>query len=298
MSFPTLPPAPAAPSRGQESTLFNTRMQAMMAYIEMFPDQWNALAALADEEIVAIVEARDAAIAAATASTLGTSASSVAIGTGAKTFVTQAAKNWTVGSWLVIASTANPTNFMTGQVTAYSGTALDVNVVAVGGGGTFADWNIGLAGARGPAGQNGNGAWSQIGSTVNTTSGSLVTFSNIPDGYSDLLFTFGGVSGSSTGDLLARFSDNSTDFTDPMFLTGSSSASSTFRGGLFIPRYRSGDFAVLNAGASATSPRGGGYSAVGGLAVTLPGPLTHVRFSLDTGTFDAGAIALYGRLQV
>src|SRR5262249_7182405 len=81
------------------------------------------------------------------ASLVGSSVSSVAIGTGAKSFTTQTAKNFPVGETLVIASNANPSNFMRGQVTTYNaGTgALTVNVTTIGGAGTFANWLISVA---------------------------------------------------------------------------------------------------------------------------------------------------------
>jgi hypothetical protein len=44
---------------------------------------------------------------------------------------------------------------MLGQVTAYSGTSLTVNVTATAGAGTFADWTIRVAGATGPTGATG-----------------------------------------------------------------------------------------------------------------------------------------------
>lgn len=95
--------------------------------------------------------------AASAAKLTGTSVTSLTIGTGTKSFVTQAGKFFDVGNYVLIVSDANPsTNFMFGQVTAYAGTALDVNVLAVGGAGTLADWTIRLAGARGATGASGS----------------------------------------------------------------------------------------------------------------------------------------------
>lgn len=97
--------------------------------------------------------AADAAASAASLS--GTSASSVAIGTGSKAFTTQAGKAFTVGRWVLIASNADPSNYMHGQITAYSGTSLTVNVTNVGGSGTLEDWTITISGTRGAAGADG-----------------------------------------------------------------------------------------------------------------------------------------------
>lgn len=92
---------------------------------------------------------------AAAAALRGTSTSSVAIGTGSKAFTTQSGKQFDVGTWLLIASEADETNYMHGQVTAYSGTSLTVNVTNTGGSGTLADWDISVSGTRGATGATG-----------------------------------------------------------------------------------------------------------------------------------------------
>jgi len=75
--------------------------------------------------------------------TSDTSASSVAIGTGAKNFTVSASKSFLGGMWLIIADTAAPsTNWMFGQVTSYADTALAMNITAVGGSGTKTAWTI------------------------------------------------------------------------------------------------------------------------------------------------------------
>lgn len=102
--------------------------------------------------------AANATAAAASAAKLsGTSTTSLAIGTGSKAFTTQSGKFFDTGSFLLITSDANPTvNYMFGNVTAYSGTSLTVNVLAIGGSGTLADWTIRVAGARGADGAAGS----------------------------------------------------------------------------------------------------------------------------------------------
>lgn len=84
--------------------------------------------------------------------TVGTSTTSVAIGTGTKIFTTQSGLPIAPGQFLVISSNALATNYMHGQVTTYSGTTLTMNITDVNGGGTFADWNITVSGPIGPAG--------------------------------------------------------------------------------------------------------------------------------------------------
>lgn len=108
-----------------------------------------------------------AAAAAMAAAFTGTSASSVTIGTGAKTFMTQTGEQYTAGVTLSFVSQANVTNFMIGQATSYnSGTGqLDANITVTGGSGTFNDWNISLAGvqgAQGPQGPAGNLSGGQL----------------------------------------------------------------------------------------------------------------------------------------
>jgi len=96
-----------------------------------------------------------ATLAAASAAKLtGTSTSSNTIAAVPKTFTTQAGKFFEQGRWLLITSDADPTNYMHGQVTAYSGTSLTVNVTNVGGSGTHTDWTIRVSGTRGAPGAN------------------------------------------------------------------------------------------------------------------------------------------------
>lgn len=84
----------------------------------------------------------------------GTSTTEVTIGNGSKSFSTQSDKAFPVGQYLVIQETATPANFMYGQVTAYSGTDLTVNVVVSGGSGTISSWEIFVSGIRGATGSS------------------------------------------------------------------------------------------------------------------------------------------------
>lgn len=107
-------------------------------------------AAAADAAIAAAIAA-----AASAAALTGTSTTSVAIATGSKGFTTQADKQFAVGVWVLIYQTSTPANYMFGQVTAYSGTSLTVDVQAIGGSGTIAAWTISVAGIRGATGATG-----------------------------------------------------------------------------------------------------------------------------------------------
>lgn len=88
-----------------------------------------------------------------------TSTSSVAIGTGNKTFVTAGFYEWAVGMWVTVTSAANPANFMFGQVTSWttSTNTVIVDVDSVGGSGTLSDWTIALS------------AYSSVGSYLTTS---------------------------------------------------------------------------------------------------------------------------------
>ena len=84
-----------------------------------------------------------------------TSTTSTLIGTGSKTFTVNLPSTsdaYVVGSRVRVASSASPSNFMEGVITAYSGTSLTVNVDSTGGSGTFASWNFSIAGIQGNSG--------------------------------------------------------------------------------------------------------------------------------------------------
>ncbi|MDF2797506.1 MAG: hypothetical protein K0R85_250 [Devosia sp.] len=132
---------------------------------------------LAAANIASIQAAPQAATDAANqaAALSGTSTTSLAIGTGAKTFATQASKKFAVGSWILVTSAAAPTvNWMHGQVTAYSGTSLTLNVIATGGSGTRTDWQLAISG---PQGAPAAGTGDFIGA-ASSTAGNLVSFGN------------------------------------------------------------------------------------------------------------------------
>jgi hypothetical protein len=81
-----------------------------------------------------------------------TSTSSVTIGTGSKSFTIPAGKHFSVGQWLLIYETSNPTNAMLAQITGYSGGALTVSSIATGGSGTLSDWSMVLTNSPPAAG--------------------------------------------------------------------------------------------------------------------------------------------------
>jgi hypothetical protein len=156
---------PTPPSRTDPAN-FPARADAFVAQMPTFGSQANAVATNvynnaveADQDATAADAHRVAAAAsAATASaaaltainapgTQGTSTTSLAVGTGAKTLTTQTGKAWVLGQWVIVANSAAAANWMLGYITAYnSGTgSLTVEVTTTGGSGTYATWNIALS---------------------------------------------------------------------------------------------------------------------------------------------------------
>ena len=85
---------------------------------------------------------------------IATSTSSNSIGSGSKSFTLNATgKSFAVGGWVVAYETATPTNYMVGQVTAFSGTSLTISVASTdtGGSGTITAWAVIASGKPGPA---------------------------------------------------------------------------------------------------------------------------------------------------
>jgi len=131
----------------------------------------------------ATAAAASAASAAALAGAfVGTSASSLTIGTGNKTFATQAGEQYTAGITMTAVSQANNANWMAGQVVSYdSGTgALVINVNATGGSGTFADWNLSLAGVQGPQGTPGTLSGTAVGAINLIEGAAIATAATLP----------------------------------------------------------------------------------------------------------------------
>lgn len=141
----------ASPTTGLANGGHRTRLVPMLsdAVTDLAAKQ---AAALASKNAAATSETNAAASAATAVNAPGTSATSttsLTIGTGSKTLTIQTGKSIVVGMSVKIASTASPTNWMAGDVTAYnSGTgSLTVNSALTSGSGTIAAWTVSLAGA-------------------------------------------------------------------------------------------------------------------------------------------------------
>lgn len=145
-----------AANRANKAVIFDAAGKVTIG-TDDYEDQATNSAASAAAALASQISAAASEAAATIAATKlkGTSTTSLAIGTGSKTFATQASKQFDVGVWLLITSDADETNYMHGQVTAYSGTSLAVNVTNVGGSGTLADWTITVAGTQGATGATG-----------------------------------------------------------------------------------------------------------------------------------------------
>lgn len=101
-----------------------------------------------------------------------TSTSSVAIGAGNKTFVVGTGKQFPVGVPVIAVNPAAPDNYVTGPVVSYTGGNLVIGATDFGGTGTFASWNIAIAGVRGPVGGTAGGT---LTGAINEKKGTDVT---------------------------------------------------------------------------------------------------------------------------
>lgn len=156
----TITALPTAPSRSDTSAVFVAAADAFVAALPTFVTEANALAAAMNLN-----------------STTDTSASSVAIGTGSKSFTVSAGKSFVGGMWLTIADAAAPsTNSMVGQVTSYSGTSLVMNITSVLGSGTKTSW---LIAQSAPGGATLENIQAQS-ATAFTTGGSATAFTLTP----------------------------------------------------------------------------------------------------------------------
>lgn len=140
MTAPTITPLPTPPNRSTDSAaVFAQRADDFLGALPDFQQEANAQAAYLDDLVENV-------------GFKGSSTSSVAIGSGSKSFTVDTGLAYQVGTYVLLASAANAANYMAGPVTAYNPTtgALTVNVNATGGSGTFADWNVTLSGPVGP----------------------------------------------------------------------------------------------------------------------------------------------------
>lgn len=99
------------------------------------------------------IAAQESALVAQGAQISSTSVTPLVIGTGDKTFVTQAGKQYKVGVPIIAVFPTDPSKYMAGTIAEYVGTSLRIKVNGVGGlGSEVNNWNISLAGIKGDPG--------------------------------------------------------------------------------------------------------------------------------------------------
>lgn len=133
-------PLPSVPLRSDVPNIFISKADAFMAALPKFQEEANAMAEAMSLNAVN-----------------ATSSTSLTIGVGNKVLTVQAAKSYVPGMTVKIASTAAGDNWMLGDVLAYdAGTGeLEVEVSAINGAGTVADWTVSQS-APGGAALNGS----------------------------------------------------------------------------------------------------------------------------------------------
>ena len=164
---------PTPPST-DDPTNFDSRADTFLAALPTFVTEANALEADLNNLVAAAYTT--------------SSSTSLAIGTGSKSFNVQTGLGFIAGQSGVMSSAADPTNRMIFTVTSYNSTtgAMVVNVATIGGSGTHADWVVGLAPAGFQAGQtpgtttNDSAAAGNVGEVMKNVkaSGSAVSLTN------------------------------------------------------------------------------------------------------------------------
>lgn len=163
----------------------------------------------------------------------------------------------------------------------------------------------GVIGTNAPAfvsfgASSGGGGWTQIGSTINTTSGTSASFTSIPSTYSDLLLVFEGVShnnGTATNFRLG-LSDDGVNWTADTPINNTTFANTaTIYGGLLIPGYRktAGLTPMLVESLTADRTISASIGLAFALAWRIAAGIQALRITVQAGSFDAGALKLFAR---
>lgn len=267
MSITTLP---TPPSPADTPADFASKGDALLSALPQFVAEANAM------EV--------ALTAAASGINTSTCATSMTVGTGAKSFTAQAARNFLPGQPILIVSTANAANWMFGICTAYNNSsgAMDVTVTQTNGSGTVASWTVSLSGPT-TGGTNvqvfaGSGTWTK------PATGSLAMVELIGPGGGGGVNGGGGGGGAYT---VGLYPIASLGATESVTLGGSSTTFGT-------KQTAYGGGAGLNA--SGGGGGGGSFTAAGGAGVTSGGAggtgasgLAGTTSAITGGTAGAGA---------
>mgnify|MGYP001605011066 CR=1 FL=1 len=127
-----------------------------------------------------------AAEAAASATALiTTSPTDFTPGTGSFTFVVDTGKQFSNNVPVLAVDQTNPANFISGTITSYSGTSLQILSTSFGGSGVVSNWNISISGVRGAVGATGGVAGGSLTGAINENKGSDITTVASPDIWSN-----------------------------------------------------------------------------------------------------------------
>lgn len=141
--------------------------QAAQAAAESAVSTTEALVAEAEQ---AVVDAQEQAEKLRSEST-----SSVEIGTGSKVFTIDEDDYFVPGMYVMISN--DDTNYMFGEITSYTGDQLTVDVDVTNGSGTYTEWVIIVAGARGATGPQGDtGPSGEMGGPGSSTDSQIALF--------------------------------------------------------------------------------------------------------------------------
>lgn len=161
MAAPTITALPPAPSRSDAPDTFVAKADAHVAALATWTTEANTLGNWVDvttapieAQSITAQQSADIAVAAAQSAiaapgTNATSSTNMSIGAGSVPFTIQPNKSFVVGSFVTIAASSSPNNWMYGNITAYNISTGDITVNSVltsGGPGPYNSWSIALSG--------------------------------------------------------------------------------------------------------------------------------------------------------
>lgn len=233
-----------------------------------------------------------------TSFTVGTSTTSLLIGTGTKTYTTQAGLGIALGQFLVTASSANPANYMFGQVTSYSGTTLVLNVTATGGSGTDADWNISISGPPGQAGSVSTSGSPASGNLTKFSSSTAITTADLTGD----ITTSGTVTTTlaTVNSNVGSFTNSSITVNGKGLITAASSGVAPSTVG-FVNKFRNGTMDIWQRLTASTAvSTSGAYTADGWIVVPTGASCTYAQSTANarTGSLSTYSLLLTGAASV